>query len=147
MKKASVIILLFLVFFIWIVLGNRLYARARSPILAGAPMVSHRHISEPISLSPEPIDDTSPFSWMIRFYQKYVSPSNGNRCPMHPSCSEFAAQALKNNGEKGLPLIFDRLLRCGRDLEDYDLTFKRGRVLHDDPVIQRFKQKRLHASE
>lgn len=66
---------------------------------------------------------------------------------MYPSCSEFAAQALQNRGEKGLPLIFDRLLRCGRDLDDYDLTFKRGRVLHDDPVIQKFNCKKYQSSK
>ena len=80
-----------------------------------------------------------PFSLMVKFYKKYLTHINSSRCPMHPSCSSFAVQALKDHGEKGLVMIFDRLLRCGRDLEDYTLLFKRGRVLHYDPVIQGFE--------
>jgi putative membrane protein insertion efficiency factor len=81
-----------------------------------------------------------PFSWMIRLYQRYVSPLRGARCPMYPSCSCYAAEALREEGEEGLLLVFDRLLRCGRDLADYPLTFERGRILHLDPVSPLFER-------
>ena len=91
--------------------------------------------------------DTGPFSWVIKFYQRYISPINGSRCPMYPSCSNFAAQVLNHEGEKGIIKVFDRLLRCGRDLEDYTLVFQRGRVLHLDPVIRRFECKTNESTE
>jgi len=78
--------------------------------------------------------DTGPFSWMIRLYQRYISPINGGRCPMYPSCSRFADQAVNEEGAKGLLMTFDRLLRCGRDLAGYPLVFHGGRVLRHDPV-------------
>lgn len=81
-------------------------------------------------------EDLSPFSFMIKLYKRYLSPVNSSRCPMYPSCSSFASQALRYHGEKGLVMAFDRLLRCGRDLEDYPLVLKSGRVLRYDPVIQ-----------
>lgn len=95
-------------------------------------MFSGHHVA-----SPGDIRDMDPFSWMIRLYQRHISPINGGRCPMYPSCSRFAAQAVNEEGAKGLLMTFDRLLRCGRDLAHYPLIFRGGRVLHHDPVGKR----------
>jgi putative membrane protein insertion efficiency factor len=52
---------------------------------------------------------------IIRFYQTFVSGADGNRCPMYPSCSEYAARALKKHGPvMGWIMTCDRLMRCGR---------------------------------
>lgn len=52
----------------------------------------------------------------IRLFQKFVSPADGDRCPMHPSCSSYASRAVSRHGIiKGWVLTCDRLLRCGRD--------------------------------
>lgn len=52
---------------------------------------------------------------IIRFYQDHISGADGNRCPMSPSCSEYAAQALEKHGPiKGWIMVFDRVMRCGR---------------------------------
>ncbi|MBN2374220.1 membrane protein insertion efficiency factor YidD [bacterium] len=72
--------------------------------------------------------------WIIRVYQKYISPVDRSRCPMYPSCSQFALQAIKQKGTSGVIMTFDRLLRCGRDLGCYPLTFRDGRTLSYDPV-------------
>jgi len=117
-------------------------AKAIGPLPTGMSEMSEDHSSSLMVNS-----DTSPFSWMIKFYQRYISPINGSRCPMYPSCSNFAAQVLNHEGEKGIIKVFDRLLRCGRDLEDYTLVFQRGRVLHLDPVIRRFECKTNESSE
>jgi putative component of membrane protein insertase Oxa1/YidC/SpoIIIJ protein YidD len=53
---------------------------------------------------------------MIKFYQKHISSADGNRCPMTPSCSAYAAQAFKTHGPvMGWIMTCDRLMRCGRD--------------------------------
>lgn len=49
----------------------------------------------------------------IRAYQVLVSPLLGQRCRYHPSCSEYAVQAIRRFGIlRGLVLAGWRLLRC-----------------------------------
>ena len=49
----------------------------------------------------------------IRVYQRLISPLVGSRCKYHPSCSEYAAQAIVEFGIlRGLILAGWRLLRC-----------------------------------
>ncbi|MDR1742104.1 MAG: membrane protein insertion efficiency factor YidD [Synergistaceae bacterium] len=51
---------------------------------------------------------------LIRVYQVCVSPLLGSRCRFYPSCSEYAAVALREHGLfAGLRLAVLRLLRCG----------------------------------
>ncbi|MFL5841699.1 MAG: membrane protein insertion efficiency factor YidD [Thermoleophilaceae bacterium] len=49
----------------------------------------------------------------IRLYQRFISPALPKRCKYHPSCSEYAAQAVRTYGvPRGLVLAGWRLLRC-----------------------------------
>jgi len=49
----------------------------------------------------------------IRLYQRLVSPMLGPHCKYYPSCSEYAAQALRDYGIlRGLILASWRVLRC-----------------------------------
>lgn len=55
----------------------------------------------------------SAFTLPIKLYQKTVSPLTGQRCKYHPSCSEYAVQAITEFGIlRGLVLAGWRLLRC-----------------------------------
>jgi uncharacterized protein len=50
---------------------------------------------------------------MIGFYQRRISPAFGARCRFHPSCSNYAREAIKTHGAlKGFCLALWRLLRC-----------------------------------
>jgi uncharacterized protein len=50
---------------------------------------------------------------LIRMYRWAVSPLLGNRCKYHPSCSQYALDALREYGFlKGSILAGWRLLRC-----------------------------------
>jgi uncharacterized protein len=52
----------------------------------------------------------------LHFYRKYISGADGDRCPMHPSCSSYSLEAFKKHGSlKGWVMTCDRLMRCGRD--------------------------------
>ena len=52
----------------------------------------------------------------IRFFQNYLSGADGDRCPMTPSCSSYAIQAVRRHGAvKGWIMACDRLMRCGHD--------------------------------
>ncbi|MDH3356102.1 MAG: membrane protein insertion efficiency factor YidD [Desulfobacteraceae bacterium] len=102
MKKT----LYFVIFFIVL---NTFYGS----ILAGQdvniddhPQVSHEaeENSENASLYP------------IKFYQDYISSVDGNRCLMHPTCSQYCIEAFKKHGTfSGWIMCSDRLIRCGRD--------------------------------
>lgn len=49
----------------------------------------------------------------IRAYQRLISPWLGARCRFHPSCSEYAAQAILRHGPlKGAYLAIRRVIRC-----------------------------------
>ncbi|HEY1238804.1 MAG TPA: membrane protein insertion efficiency factor YidD [Solirubrobacterales bacterium] len=49
----------------------------------------------------------------IRLYQRWISPAFAPRCRYYPSCSEYAAQSIRELGPiRGLILAAWRLLRC-----------------------------------
>jgi putative membrane protein insertion efficiency factor len=53
------------------------------------------------------------FLWLIRFYQKHISPLCPPRCRYYPTCSAYAVQAITKYGAiKGGWLTFKRLMRC-----------------------------------
>ena len=49
----------------------------------------------------------------IRFYQRFISPALPRRCKYHPTCSEYAVQAVRTYGVlRGTVLAAWRILRC-----------------------------------
>jgi uncharacterized protein len=49
----------------------------------------------------------------VRFYQRAISPGILARCRYHPSCSEYAVQAIRRYGVlRGAVLAVWRILRC-----------------------------------
>ncbi len=51
---------------------------------------------------------------IVRGYRYFVSPMFGPSCRFHPSCSEYAEQALARHGVlRGTWLSAARLCRCG----------------------------------
>lgn len=53
------------------------------------------------------------FLLLIAGYRRFVSPLLGPRCRFYPSCSQYAATAIRVHGAgRGLVLAVRRLLRC-----------------------------------
>lgn len=53
---------------------------------------------------------------VIRFYGEVISPVDGERCPMYPSCSHYAGTCIQRHGFLiGWVMAMDRLTRCGGD--------------------------------
>lgn len=51
--------------------------------------------------------------FLIRCYQRMLSPVLGARCRFHPSCSEYATQAIERYGVlRGSGLALRRLSHC-----------------------------------
>jgi putative membrane protein insertion efficiency factor len=49
----------------------------------------------------------------IRAYQRWISPAFPRRCKYHPTCSEYAVQAIQTYGIlRGAALGAWRILRC-----------------------------------
>jgi len=50
---------------------------------------------------------------LVRFYITFLSPFFGGACRFHPSCSNYAAEAIARYGAaRGFYLALRRLLRC-----------------------------------
>ena len=53
----------------------------------------------------------TPFLWLLRFYQGVITPLDGSRCPMYPTCSEYSVQAIRKHGPViGVVMTADRLI-------------------------------------
>ncbi|MCR5033011.1 MAG: membrane protein insertion efficiency factor YidD [Lachnospiraceae bacterium] len=51
--------------------------------------------------------------YLIKLYQKYLSPLKSTKCPYYPSCSEYGREAVETYGAfKGSFLALWRILRC-----------------------------------
>lgn len=62
---------------------------------------------------------TGLFSALVSVYRgplNHLAAVRHGECPMFPSCSEYARQAVDRHGEiPGWIMACDRLMRCGRD--------------------------------
>lgn len=53
----------------------------------------------------------TPFLWLIRIHQKYITHVDGDRCPMYPTCSQYSVEAIRKHGPFiGIVMTSDRLL-------------------------------------
>lgn len=51
--------------------------------------------------------------YIIKFYQKFISPLKGQTCRFYPTCSTYAIEAYKKYGFfKGTILTLKRILKC-----------------------------------
>ncbi|MCD7762822.1 MAG: membrane protein insertion efficiency factor YidD [Lachnospiraceae bacterium] len=51
--------------------------------------------------------------YLIRFYQKHLSPLKKLRCPYTPTCSQYGLEAIEKYGAvKGSAMAAWRIMRC-----------------------------------
>jgi uncharacterized protein len=63
--------------------------------------------------TPRGAPHTRVFLAPIRAYQRFISPALPRRCKYHPTCSDYAVQAIGSYGIlRGAVLAGWRLLRC-----------------------------------
>ncbi|MDR3253982.1 MAG: membrane protein insertion efficiency factor YidD [Synergistaceae bacterium] len=52
--------------------------------------------------------------FLIRLYQRFISPLIGSHCRFYPTCSQYAVEAYERHGYlKGTLLAIWRIVRCG----------------------------------
>lgn len=83
------------------------------------PQHSTKNVSTGHSHPPLTQDDSlNPLVQGIRFFQRYISVVDSPRCPMYPTCSAYALQALDKHGPLlGSFITVDRLLHETNPLE------------------------------
>jgi putative membrane protein insertion efficiency factor len=53
----------------------------------------------------------TPFLWLLKIYQNFISPVKGDRCPMYPTCSQYSVLSVKKHGPIiGIVMTADRLI-------------------------------------
>jgi uncharacterized protein len=69
----------------------------------------------------------------VRFYQRFISPVLPRRCKYHPSCSQYAVEAVRRFGIlRGVVLAAWRLVRCN-PLSDGGVDFVEDQKLFRAP--------------
>jgi len=79
--------------------------------------------------------EKGPLERVIRQFQKYISPVDGPRCSMYPTCSAYALQAIRKHGPLlGTFIFVDRLYHEGDPLERQQQIISNGYTRYHDPL-------------
>lgn len=71
----------------------------------------------------------------IKFFQEYISPIDGDRCNMYPTCSDYSVQAIKKHGALiGFVMTADRLIHESDEMNYAKLVKVGKRFRYYDPV-------------
>jgi len=77
----------------------------------------------------------NPFLALVKGFQKVISPVDGARCSMYPTCSAYSVDAFRKHGTiKGLLLTADRLLHEHDEHDFAPIIVKHGVYRYYDPV-------------
>ena len=78
---------------------------------------------------------SNPFIFLVKGFQKTISPVDGARCTMYPTCSAYSLDAFRRHGTiKGLILTADRLLHEADEHDFAPVIIKHGVYRYYDPV-------------
>ena len=101
-------------------------------------LLAQNPMKAPIKIEEEVNNNRFDVSNVYKFYKTYISPADGDRCLMYPSCSTYAKQAITKFGFlRGFMMTTDRLTRCGIDLHQYSQFINNGKVYSIDPVANK----------
>jgi hypothetical protein len=112
-------------------------------VLRGSSAVALLFLLIACSSTPAPREEQSPaggpFNALLTLYRgplNHLSAVRHGQCPMYPSCSQYAKQAIAKHGEAiGWAMAMDRLMRCGRDeINRVPKIWVNGTLKYYDPV-------------
>ena len=71
----------------------------------------------------------------VKIFSKYISRVDGDRCPMHPTCSAYSLQVIKKHGFFiGFMMTADRLIHESNEMDYAPLVQVGDRCKFYDPV-------------
>ena len=71
----------------------------------------------------------------VVFFSKFVSPADGDRCFMYPTCAAYSREALEKHGFfVGILMTVDRLLHEGNEMGRAPLIKMGDRLRYLDPL-------------
>jgi putative membrane protein insertion efficiency factor len=77
----------------------------------------------------------NPLKHIVRFYKNYISPIDGDRCPMYPTCAQYSIECFEKHGLiVGWLMTCDRLFHEADEMKKAPLILINGRYRFYDPV-------------
>jgi putative component of membrane protein insertase Oxa1/YidC/SpoIIIJ protein YidD len=77
----------------------------------------------------------NPLKHLVGFYKDYISPIDGSRCPMYPSCSQYSIECFEKHGLiAGWLMTCDRLLHEADEMKQTPMILINNRFGFYDPV-------------
>ena len=71
----------------------------------------------------------------VKIFSKYISPVDGDRCPMYPTCAAYSIQVIKKHGVLiGFMMTADRLIHESNEMDYVPLVKVGDRYRFYDPV-------------
>ena len=119
--------------------GTTLPPHAAMQLKTYSAMPAHETPQEIASLrtNKKPSLFSLPVRGIVAFYRHAIRPAIGSRCSLHPSCSEYFAQAGRRHGLLAFPMIADRLVRePGVVSQGADPVQVNTKTYYRDPVEQ-----------
>jgi hypothetical protein len=96
---------------------------SRAPVTVAGPSAEKEGALEEIAAAP------------VLFYQRFLGPYWGHRCPSYPSCSNYALLAIRKHGALvGLVMAFDRLQHESNEARYSVLLQSGGEIKVYDPL-------------
>jgi uncharacterized protein len=88
---------------------------------------------------PAPAKNLSPAGYLmyqgVTFFSRYISPVDGDRCSMYPTCSSYSRQAVAKHGFIiGFIMTADRLIHENNETDTAMDREIGGTIRYDDPV-------------
>lgn len=82
-----------------------------------------------------PENRIDPLTILIKGFQEFISPVDGERCTMYPTCSAYGIRAIRKHGAlMGFVLTADRIMREFDEHRYAPLVRKHGVLRFYDPV-------------
>ena len=105
-------------------------------IFSGTAFAGERKITEKnnIMLDGQLEKQINPVLYPVNLFRKYISVTDGNRCPMYPTCSQYCVESFRKNGiVMGWIMSCDRIMRCGGNETDLSspVWIKGEKRIHD----------------
>ncbi len=70
---------------------------------------------------------TNPLKHLVGFYKDYISPIDGSKCPMYPTCAQYSIECFEKHG-----LIMGWLMTCDRLFHEADEMKQTPMILIND---------------